>query len=297
MSTYENYNKTCQVYDKTRSAGGVEIILQAMVEGTQPLNKQVLVDAGCGTGLYSAALINEVKRIEAVDLNEGMLGMAQVKLKDEEKKGRIHFHLSAIDSLPLADESVDAVMLNQVLHHLPDDDKKGWKEHKKVFSEFFRIIKPGGSLIINSCSPEQLEMGFWFYHFIPDAMRAVQEKTISLEKMSEQLQEVGFFNHSQEVPLDLILQNEAYFHFNSILDPAWRRGDSIWSLVEDETLKNVLNKVKDMKKRNKLEDFMLKHDIPRKTTGQVTFTIARKKTLTINQKKGAKYFWKGHANF
>ncbi len=52
-----------------------------------------------------------------------------------------------------------------------------------------------------------------------------------------------------------------------------------------------------MKKRNKLEDFMLKHDIPRKTTGQVTFTIARKKTLTINQKKGAKYFWKGHANF
>ena len=148
MSTYENYHETSQVYDKTRSAGGIDIIIRAMEEGTQPLNEQVLLDAGCGTGLYSSALVNKVKRIEAVDLNEGMLRMAQVKLKDEEKKGRIHFHLSSINSLPLPDESVDAVMVNQVLHHLPDDDKKGWPEHKKVFSESFRIVKPGGSLII-----------------------------------------------------------------------------------------------------------------------------------------------------
>jgi len=131
MSTYENYHETSQVYDKTRSAGGIDIILRAMEEGTHPLNEQVLVDAGCGTGLYSAALVNEVKRIEAVDLNEGMLRMAQVKLKDEENKGRIHFHLSSISSLPLPDESVDAVMVNQVLHHLPDDEKKDWPNIRK----------------------------------------------------------------------------------------------------------------------------------------------------------------------
>tara|TARA_X000001036_G_scaffold411397_1_gene424077 strand:+ start:945 stop:1256 length:312 start_codon:yes stop_codon:yes gene_type:complete len=83
MSTYENYHKTSQVYDKTRTAGGIDIILKAMEEGTLPLSEQVLVDAGCGTGLYSAALVNEVKRIEAVDLNEGMLGMAQGKLQAE----------------------------------------------------------------------------------------------------------------------------------------------------------------------------------------------------------------------
>ena len=52
--------------------------------------------------------------------------------------------------------------------------------------------------------------------------------------------------HSHEVPLDLILQDEAYFHTDGILDPEWQSGDSIWSLVEDETLKNVLKKVTEL---------------------------------------------------
>ena len=85
----------------------------------------------------------------------------------------------------------------------------------------------------------------------------------------------------------MILQNKAYFQFEGILDPAWRRGDSIWSLVEDETLKTVLNKVRDLKQRKKLEDFMKQHDLSRNNSGQVTFTIARKKPLTTIQKKGS----------
>ena len=46
MSSYENYHKISRVYDKTRSAGGVETILQALVAGPLPLQQQVLVDAG-----------------------------------------------------------------------------------------------------------------------------------------------------------------------------------------------------------------------------------------------------------
>ena len=34
MSTYENYHQTSQVYDKTRSAGGVKIIRSALAEIT-----------------------------------------------------------------------------------------------------------------------------------------------------------------------------------------------------------------------------------------------------------------------
>ena len=79
MSTYENYHKTSQVYDKTRSAGGVDIILRVMEQGILPLSEQVLVDAGWVTGLYSAALANKERSIEAVDLNAVMLAWHKAK--------------------------------------------------------------------------------------------------------------------------------------------------------------------------------------------------------------------------
>ena len=80
MSTYENYHQTSQVYDKTRSAGGVKIIRSALAESKLPLEKQILVDAGCGTGLFAAAMVNHVQHVEAVDLNSRMLAKAQKKM-------------------------------------------------------------------------------------------------------------------------------------------------------------------------------------------------------------------------
>ncbi len=40
----------------------------------------VVLDAGCGTGSYSQALLDHVDKIEAVDLNPGMLEVAVQKL-------------------------------------------------------------------------------------------------------------------------------------------------------------------------------------------------------------------------
>ena len=83
MSTYVNYHQTSQVYDKTRSADGVGIIHRALAESKLPLEKQILVDAGCGTGLFAAAMVNHVQSVEAVDLNPGMLAKAQEKMVSE----------------------------------------------------------------------------------------------------------------------------------------------------------------------------------------------------------------------
>ena len=86
MSTYEDYKNTSSFFDKTRSALGIDIIVKELKSSTKPLNKQVVVDAGCGTGLYSEALINEVKWIDAVDINSEMLDKARNRLKAKNKK-------------------------------------------------------------------------------------------------------------------------------------------------------------------------------------------------------------------
>jgi ubiquinone/menaquinone biosynthesis C-methylase UbiE len=211
MSNYENYDQTSQVYDKTRSADGVVIIHSALAESKLPLKIQILVDAGCGTGLFAAAMVNHVQRVEAVDLNSGMLAKAQEKMLPEEKSGRINFHQSTIDALPLPDESVDAVMTNQLLHHLPAHESSGGTKHYKVFQEFSRVLKPGGSLNINSCSHQQLEHWFWFYRLIPKALRALKEKHEDLDMLSELLQRSSFTNTHHKVPLEVVMQGEAHF--------------------------------------------------------------------------------------
>ncbi len=276
MSHFENYQNVSRFYENTRTAVGVDIIRNHLENGELPINKQLLVDAGCGTGLYSAALVNHVRKIEAIDLNAGMLKIAKGKMNSEEKKGLINFYISSIDSLPLDNDTVDAVMINQVLHHLPDNSTGRWAHHEKVFREFWRVLKSGGMLIINSCSPEQIECGFWFYNLIPEAKQKMTKKVINLSDLNNLLKKCGFSNTVQEVNMDLVLQSDAYFNSVGIFNAEWRSGDSIWSLVPEKILSEVLKKANKMHKEGELEAYLKHHDQIRKTTGQVTFSISRK---------------------
>jgi predicted RNA methylase len=76
LSSYEDYTRKSGNYDKTREPVGTEIFLGCFAHAPVPLNRTVVLDAGCGTGNYSDALLHYVGRIEAVDMNAGMLEVA-----------------------------------------------------------------------------------------------------------------------------------------------------------------------------------------------------------------------------
>ena len=276
MSSYEDYYLKSRVYDKTRSAVGSEIILKLLSRSIASLDRQVVLDAGCGTGLYTAALKDRVMRLESVDLNAGMLGVAESRMKPDVVSGRIRFHQASITDLPLPENSMDAVMVNQVLHHLSDDPSAGWPAHLEAIHEFARVLKPGGSLIINSCSPVQMEMGFWFYKLIPDAMELAKEKIIDLETLDDLLEKCGFMEIHREIPLELVLQGDSYFDPEGFLDLEWRAGDSIWSLVTKDNLAEVLVMGEELQAKGELFSLIRRHDRSRAKTGQITFTCARK---------------------
>ena len=277
MSTYEDYSKTSDCYDQTRSADGVDVIKNALTNNQTPIEEQVLLDAGCGTGLFSSEMVKHVKRIEAVDLNAGMLEQAKSKLLDEQKAGRIAFHHSSIESLPLERESVDAIMINQVLHHLPDGKEKAWQQHDAVMREFARVLKPSGTLVINRTTHEQMDQGFWFYPLIPSALEKVKNKHIDTQSLVALLRSNGFDGIDHQVPLDVVLQGDEYFNPNGPFDPTWRMGDSIWSLVAEEELEVLLTFLKALEQMNQLEQLIHNLDRPRQGIGQLSFTIAKKK--------------------
>ena len=276
MSSYENYTQTSAVYDHTRVPVGLEIISAALSAGSTKLDRQILLDAGCGTGIYTFALIDQVHRVESIDLNRSMLAVARSKMCSATEQGRIGFTRGSITQLPFKTHSVDGVMMNQILHHLPDQAGNGWPLHRQALKECARVLRPGGVLIINSCTHEQLEKGFWFYELIPNARTAVMRKIIPEKELDTLLCSVGLTLNERMVDFEGVLQGESYFDAEAVLDYAWRKGDSIWTLASDHELQTALTRIAELSARNKLQSFMQRYDVDRPTVGQTSFSVAIK---------------------
>ena len=276
MSSYENYSKTSASYDTTRPPQGLEVIREALSTNAVPLKTQVLLDAGCGTGQYTAALINDVAQITAIDLNEAMLSEAKEKLHGETESGRLVFQQASLEALPIDAQSVDAIMVNQVLHHIADDPDTHWPGHQRVFAEFARVLKPGGMIVINSCSHVQLRSGFWFYQLIPNAIERICRRTCDPTVIAELLQAVGFSQTRHAVDPQIVMQDASYFSAQGVFDPNWRSGDSIWALATPDELQAALEEAAQLGEAGELDSFMRHHDAKRQSVGQLTFSSAQR---------------------
>ena len=276
MSSYENYTQTSAVYDYTRVPVGLEIISAALSAGSTKPDRQILLDAGCGTGIYTFALIDQVHRVEAIDLNGSMLAVARSKMCSATEQGRIGFTRGSFTRLPFKTHSVDGVMMNQILHHLPDQAGDGWPLHHQALKECARVLRQGGVLIINSCTHKQLEKGFWFYELIPNARTAVMRKIIPEKELDTLLCSVGLTLNRLMVDFDGVLQGESYFDAEAVLDYAWRKGDSIWTLASEHELQTALTQIAELSAKNQLQSFMQRYDADRPALGQTSFSVAIK---------------------
>ncbi len=276
MSAYERYDLAAAAFDKARTPLGSEIIAGCLTLAARPLAELRLLDGGCGTGNYAAALLGLVGHVTAIDYSAGMLAIARAKLAAEEASGRISFHQGSIAALPFAGESFDAVMFNQVLHHLEAGDDPAYGGHAGALAEAWRVLKPGGVLVVNACTHTQLNNGFWYYNLIPRAREAVLKRCVPAERLEALVEEIGLRFHGRVVPLDGVMQGPAYFQARGPLDPAWRQSDSIWALATPEELAAALLRVAELERDGALEAYLAERDALRSGHGQFTFFTAVK---------------------
>lgn len=103
---------------------------------------EVVLDLGCGAGtdlLIAAQMTGPTGRAIGVDMTDAMLERARVSAV-EMGLANVELHESLIESLPLADGSIDVVISNGVIDLVPDKDA--------VFEEIDRVLRPGGRLQI-----------------------------------------------------------------------------------------------------------------------------------------------------
>ena len=256
---------------------GSEIIVGCMAQAPATLYRTTILDVGCGTGSYSAALLDHVGRIEAVDLNPGMIEAAERKLAEAQAEGRISFHRSPVDELPFEDATFDGVMINQVLHHLPDDAAQDFPAHRRVFEEFARVLKPDGVLTVDTCSQEQLRYGFWYYDLIPSAVETLRERFAPIDRLVEMLDDCGFAYRERYVPVDATIQGDSYFDPRGPLNKEWRDGDSTWSLVAEDELERALSRIRELDEKGQLQNYVARSDARRHNIGQITILFASRK--------------------
>jgi ubiquinone/menaquinone biosynthesis C-methylase UbiE len=99
-------------------------------------------DLGCGTGPLSEALAPFVARIIAVDDSEPMLSAARSRLAGH---ANVEVRAGSLESLPLADGSLDVALIFLVLHHVV--------EPARALTEAARVLRPGGRLLVVDMTP------------------------------------------------------------------------------------------------------------------------------------------------
>lgn len=105
-----------------------------------------VLDAGCGTGIYSVELARRGGRVKAVDYSSEMIGQARAKALKED----LHIDFVKADALklPFPDGHFDLVISVCMLCFL--------KERDAALLEMKRVLKPGGRIaiaLLNRWSP------------------------------------------------------------------------------------------------------------------------------------------------
>jgi len=133
------FNDTARYYDwinKVMSFGRGEVYRKEALQRAGLESGQSVLDIGCGTGVLARNEIDIVGPggfVIGIDPSEGML-------KQAVNRGVNQVALGRGESLPISNESVDFISMGYALRHVAD--------LKDTFTEYFRVLKPGGTLLL-----------------------------------------------------------------------------------------------------------------------------------------------------
>ncbi len=148
---------------------------------------ETVLDLGSGGGFdcfLAAAETGESGFVIGIDMTPTMIS----KARNNAAKGQYHhveFRLGEIEHMPVANDTVDVIISNCVINLSPDK--------RQVFSEAFRILKPGGRLAISDVVastelPEEIKNDLALYSgCMAGASPIVELQTILVESGFEKV--------------------------------------------------------------------------------------------------------------
>lgn len=112
---------------------------------------QTVLDFGCGKGNYTlpaAKIVEKEGIVYALDKNSETLVQLGERAKKEGLTNIKRINTSGKIDTGLRNDSIDAVLLYDIIHLVGKDDSSTLKDRKKLYKEAHRLIKPSGMLSV-----------------------------------------------------------------------------------------------------------------------------------------------------
>jgi len=117
---------------------------ELILEMLNPEHGEMILDAGCGTGIFIVDLIEAGAHVVGLELSSGMLRRSGAKFP-----GQAFYPVQGdMMRLPFADNTFDKTVSNTAIEFIQDAGS--------AIDELFRVTKPGGVIVVttlNSLSP------------------------------------------------------------------------------------------------------------------------------------------------
>ncbi len=231
-SSYCNYNDAFTSYDELRQANGLEELLRLFRKARLPVEKQKVIEGGFGTGAYINHIRHHVLEIYGVEGSDEGCRQALRKMVDAPN---VHLQVGNILELDYSDDSFDAYMVNQVLHHI--DTEPDFHNLDVFLEECRRVLRPGGVLTINTSSQEQLDPFFgvfWSYKYIDKAVEAMRARFIAVDELVRRMEDMDYIDIELTVPSGKMFQERYYSDPHFALEPIFQKGDSVYCFLSAE---------------------------------------------------------------
>lgn len=177
------FDDVAKHYDRTNtvlSAGNAVLWRAAMVRAVAPEAGERILDVAAGTGTSSAALARSGATVVALDFSPGMVAEGRRKHK------KIEFIEGDAQRLPFPDNQFDAVAISFGLRNVADP--------KAALAEMFRVLKPGGRLVVCEFSKPPIAIfraGYWAYlqYVMPTIVDRVSSNPAAYSYLAQSIKE------------------------------------------------------------------------------------------------------------
>ena len=113
----------------------------AVLAALGPVSGLQVLDAACGPGLYTQELLDRGAEVTGFDASPVMVALARKRIADRARIDRAVMG----EPLPYPGDAFDLIVCALAIHYADD--------RSAAFAEFFRVLRPGGALVVSTQHP------------------------------------------------------------------------------------------------------------------------------------------------